>query len=211
MIFLYFNSEEVFAHKEVQIGNGTLEVGWVNEPPLVGILNQVLLSVTEEDIPVRNALKDVSTSVTFGGLSKQIRFVPSEESSGVYLADIIPRKLGSYSLSINGKINNQNIQTNIEIEDVENTNKISFPLELDENDKSSENIAKQVGPLINDLSKQISDSKNEINSTKELLLDSLDKIDSLNQDVDVIYMMIYVAIAFGVAGIILSFYRMKVA
>jgi hypothetical protein len=149
--------------------------------------------------------------VTFGGLSKQIRFVPSEESSGVYLADIIPRKLGSYSLSINGKINNQNIQTNIEIEDVENTNKISFPLELDENDKSSENIAKQVGPLINDLSKQISDSKNEINSTKELLLDSLDKIDSLNQDVDVIYMMIYVAIAFGVAGIILSFYRMKVA
>jgi hypothetical protein len=56
MIFLYFNSEEVFAHKEVQIGNVTLEVGWVNEPPLVGILNQVLLSVSEEDIPVRNAL-----------------------------------------------------------------------------------------------------------------------------------------------------------
>lgn len=209
MILLYSNLNVVSAHKEVKIGNLTIEAGWVNEPPMIDLLNQVLLSVSEEENPVRNALKDVSTSVTYGGLSKELSFVPSEESPGIYLSDIIPTELGSYALSINGKINNQNITTNIEIEEVENTNKISFPLTSDAGDQSTENIAKQMGPLINDLSKQIKDSKNEINSTKSLITESLDKIDSLKKDIDVIYMMIYVAIAFGVAGIILSFYRIK--
>ena len=210
LILIFFNTATVFAHKEVQIGNITLEVGWVNEPPMVDLLNQVWLAISEEDNPVRNALKDVSTSVTYGGLSKELRFLPSEESAGAYVADIIPKKIGSYSVSINGKINDQNVDTNVEIEDVETTDKLSFPIESGATSESTENIAKQMGPLINDLSKQIRDSNTEINSTQSLIVESLDKIDSIKKDIDVIYLMIYVAIALGAAGIILSFYRIKI-
>lgn len=210
LILIFFNPSVVFGHKTVQIGNLTLEVGWVNEPPMVDLLNQLWLSVSEEDNPVRNALKDVSTSVTYGGLSKELRFLPSEESAGAYVADIIPKKIGSYSLSINGKINDQNVDKNVEIEDVETTDKLAFPIESGGTTESTQNIAKQMGPLINDISKQIRDSNNEINSTQSLIIESLDKIDSIQKDIDIIYLMIYIAIALGVAGIILSFYRIKI-
>jgi len=210
LILIFFNPAVVSAHQTVQIGNLTLEVGWVNEPPMVDLLNQVWLSVSEEDNPVRNALKDVSTSITYGGLAKELRFLPSEESAGSYVSDIIPKKIGSYSLSINGKINDQNVDTNVEIEDVETTDKLSFPIESGGTTESTQNIAKQMGPLINDISKQIRDSNNEINSTQSLIVESLDKIDSIQKDIDVIYLMIYVAIALGAAGIILSFYRIKI-
>lgn len=210
LILILFHTATVFAHKEVQIGNITLQVGWVNEPPMIDFLNQIWISVSEQDNPVRNALKDVSTSVNYGGLSKDLRFLPSEESAGAYVADIIPKKIGSYSISINGKINNQNVDTNVEIEDVETTDKLAFPIESGVTTESTENIAKQMGPLINDLSKQIRDSNNKINSTQSLIVESLDKIDSVKKDIDVIYLMIYIAIALGAAGIILSFYRIKV-
>ncbi|MDR4511190.1 MAG: hypothetical protein MRJ93_05725 [Nitrososphaeraceae archaeon] len=210
LILIFLNPSVVFAHQTVQIGNLTLEVGWVNEPPMIDLLNQVWLSVSEEDNPIRNALKDVSTSVTYGGLSKELRFLPSEQSAGAYVADIIPKKIGSYSLSINGKINDQNVDTKVAIEDVETTDKLAFPIESSGTTESTQNIAKQMGPLINDISKQIRDSNNEINSTQSLIAESLDKIDSIQKDIDVIYLMIYVAIALGAAGIILSFYRTKI-
>ena len=210
LILIFLNPAVVFAHQTVQIGNLTLEVGWVNEPPMVDLLNQVWLSVSEEDNPIRNALKDVSTSVTYGGLSKELRFLPSEQSAGAYVADIIPKKIGSYSLSINGKINDQNVDTKVAIEDVETTDKLAFPIESSGTTESTQNIAKQMGPLINDISKQIRDSNNEINSTQSLIIESLDKIDSIQKDIDIIYLMIYIAIALGVAGIILSFYRIKI-
>ena len=210
LILISLNPSVVFAHQTVQIGNLTLEVGWVNEPPMVDLLNQLWLSVSEEDNPIRNALKDVSTSVTYGGLSKELRFLPSEQSAGAYVADIIPKKIGSYSLSINGKINDQNVDTKVAIEDVETTDKLAFPIESSGTTESTQNIAKQMGPLINDISKQIRDSNNEINSTQSLIAESLDKIDSIQKDIDVIYLMIYVAIALGAAGIILSFYRTKI-
>ena len=46
-------------------------------------------------------------------LSKKLDFIPSEESPGIFLADIIPSQLGSYFLNLTGTIGTQSINNDI--------------------------------------------------------------------------------------------------
>ena len=97
--YSFFSISKVFGHKENKVGNYTIEAGWEQEPPLLNLLNKIVVSVSDEnDNPVRNAMKDLSTSINYGGVSKGLNFIPSEKSAGLYIADIIASKLGTYSL-----------------------------------------------------------------------------------------------------------------
>ena len=87
IIFGFFNGiESIYAHKEIKVGNFTIEAGWEEEPPLVNILNNIVLYVFENESPVRNAMKDLSVNINYGGIGKELNFVPSEESPGLYLS-----------------------------------------------------------------------------------------------------------------------------
>ena len=62
LIFFYsygFSIQLVYGHTEIKVGNYTLEAGWSNEPPLINNLNDIVVSVLENDSPVRNAMKDL--------------------------------------------------------------------------------------------------------------------------------------------------------
>lgn len=103
--YSFFSISNVYGHKEIKVGNYTIEAGWETEPPLLNLLNKIVVSVSDEnDNPVRNAMKDLSTSIHYGGVSKGLNFIPSEESAGLYVADIIASKLGTYSLHLKGAI-----------------------------------------------------------------------------------------------------------
>jgi len=122
-----------YAHITKQFGNISLEVGWTEEPPLVGQLNSAIIVVEKvvtggNSTPVSNALSQLDIKEKYGGITKLIEFVPSEQTEGGYEAKIIPTRIGSYSLLINGSIQNQNI-TNVEIplDEVEGTQMFSFP------------------------------------------------------------------------------------
>jgi hypothetical protein len=122
-----------YAHITKQFGNISVEVGWTEEPPLVGQLNSAII-VAEKVVtggnstPVSNALSQLDIKEKYGGITKPIEFVPSEQTEGGYEAKIIPTRIGSYSLLMNGSIQNQNI-TNVEIplDEVEGTQMFSFP------------------------------------------------------------------------------------
>ena len=121
------------AHITKQFGNISLEVGWTEEPPLVGQLNSAIIVVEKvvtggNSTPVSNALSQLDIKEKYGGITKPIEFVPSEQTEGGYEAKIIPTRIGSYSLLMNGSIQNQNI-TNVEIplDEVEGTQMFSFP------------------------------------------------------------------------------------
>src|ERR1044072_1202680 len=94
LIILFFSFtlsiRDIYGHTEIQVGNYTIEAGWNIEPPLLSNLNEIVISVLENDNPVRNAMKDLSISVNYGGLSKNLNFIPSEEAAGQYVASIIP-------------------------------------------------------------------------------------------------------------------------
>lgn len=122
-----------YAHITKQFGNISLEVGWTEEPPLVGQLNSAIIVVEKvvtggNSTPVSNALSQLDIKEKYGGITKLIEFVPSEQTEGGYEAKIIPTRIGSYSLLMNGSIQNQNI-TNVEIplDEVEGTQMFSFP------------------------------------------------------------------------------------
>ncbi len=210
LLFFYsvgFSMQLVYGHTEIKVGNYTLEAGWSIEPPLINNLNEIVISVLENDSPVRNAMKDLSISINYGGINKKLNFIPSEESAGLYLADIIPSKLGTYSLNLKGAIGTQSINNDIQIEEVEDAKKLTFP--ISEGSTSLENIGTQITPIIKDLARQIDETKQEINSTKELIEKMNDDDNSTTSEIERTNLLSYIATALSTSAIILIASRGK--
>lgn len=203
-----FSMQWVYGHTEIKVGNYTLEAGWSIEPPLINNLNEIVISVLENDSPVRNAMKDISISINYGGINKKLNFIPSEESAGLYLADIIPSKLGTYSLNLKGAIGTQSINNDIQIEEVEDVKKLTFP--ISEGSTSLENIGKQITPIMKDLASQIDETKQEINSTKELIKKMNDDDNSTKSEIERTNLLSYIATALSISALILIASRGKI-
>lgn len=203
-----FSMQWVYGHTEIKVGNYTLEAGWSIEPPLTNNLNEIVISVLENDSPVRNAMKDLSISINYGGINKKLNFIPSEESAGLYLADIIPSKLGTYSLNLKGAIETQSINNDIQIEEVEDAKKLTFP--ISEGSTSLENIGKQITPIMKDLASQIDETKEEINSTKELIEKMNDDDNSTKSEIERTNLLSYIATALSTSALILIASRGKI-
>ncbi|MDW0149398.1 MAG: hypothetical protein QOK89_03345 [Nitrososphaeraceae archaeon] len=212
LIFLFsigFSIQSVYGHTEIKVGNYTIEAGWSNEPPLINNLNEVVIFIFENDSPVRNAMKDLSVSINYGGISKKLNFLPSEESVGQYLADIIPSNLGTYSLNLKGTIGTQNINNDIQIEEVEDAKKLTFPI-VSESSNSLENIGKQITPIMKDLSNQIEETKEQVNSTKQLIQKMDNEDNSIKSEIERTNLLSYIATALSASAIILIASRGKV-
>jgi hypothetical protein len=212
LIFLFsigFSIQSVYGHTEIKVGNYTIEAGWSNEPPLINNLNEVVIFIFENDSPVRNAMKDLSVSINYGGINKKLNFLPSEESVGQYLADIIPSNLGTYSLNLKGTIGTQNINNDIQIEEVEDAKKLTFPI-VSESSNSLENIGKQITPIMKDLSNQIEETKEQVNSTKQLIQKMDNEDNSIKSEIERTNLLSYIATALSASAIILIASRGKV-
>jgi hypothetical protein len=207
-LFGLFGIEPIYAHKEIKVGNFTIEAGWEEEPPLVNILNNIVLYVFENESPVRNAMKDLSVNINYGGIGKELNFVPSEESPGLYLSKIIPSKLGSYSLHLKGNIGSQSINNDIPIEDIEDAKKITFPtISSAESGGNIENIGNQITPIMNDLARQLDETKQESNSTKEQIQKMNDQINSIKSELERTNLLSYIATGLSAFAIILVAFR----
>ncbi len=205
LIFLFsigFSIHSVYGHTEIKIGNYTIEAGWSNEPPLINNLNEVVIIISENDSPVRNAMKDLSVSINYGGINKKLNFLPSEESAGQYLADIIPSSLGTYSLNLKGEIGTQTINNDIQIDEIEDAKKLTFPV-VSEGSNSLENIGKQITPIMKDLSNQIEETKEQVNSTKELIQKMNTEDNSIRSEIERTNLLSYIATALSASAIIL--------
>lgn len=204
-----FSIQSVYGHTEIKVGNYTIEAGWSNEPPLINNLNELVIFIFENDSPVRNAMKDLSVSINYGGINKKLNFLPSEESVGQYLADIIPSNLGTYSLNLKGAIGTQSINNDIQIEEVEDTKKLTFPI-VSESSNSLENIGKQITPIMKDLSNQIEETKEQVNSTKQLIQKMNNEDNSIKSEIERTNLLSYIATALSASAIILIASRGKV-
>jgi hypothetical protein len=117
------------AHTKITVGPYTLEVGWVDEPPLVGNKNGVSISVvtTSDDKPVEDVSALVVT-VSTGGRDKQLELHPAgEDTPGLYTGDFIPTVRGTYTVKLSGKIGDTDVSTSVDIEEVANASDLQFP------------------------------------------------------------------------------------
>jgi hypothetical protein len=93
IILAHYNVNIVYAHITKQFGNIKIEIGWSDDPPLAGELNNVIVDVNKttsggNSTPVINALADMNIVGKYGGLTKPLDFVPAE-TEGLYKAKLI--------------------------------------------------------------------------------------------------------------------------
>ena len=208
--------QTALAHISNKYGNITVQAGWDQEPPLVDEINDIVVGVTRESdlvnggaIPVRNALADMSIIVKYGGVTKSLDFVPSQEQAGWYGAKILPTRIGSYSLELNGTIQSQSISDEVQIEDVESKQKVSFP-EINSGSGSSGGATNanlvngQISNILNQITNDINNIRNDIGILAESNSNTQEGIQNVKDIADRSYMLAITAIGVGAAGILIA-------
>jgi hypothetical protein len=218
LIFSFSNAKTAYAHITKNFGNIQVEVGWTNEPPLVGELNNVIIQVNQtsgknSQTPVINALGNMDIAVKYGGLTKPLDFVPSEETEGMYNGQMIPTRIGSYSLVLNGTIQNQKINAEIPLDLVESTQKLNFPdsggassggIGVSNTAATSNNIGPQLQGIVSQLANDIDLTKNSLDTLSKTNTNTQKAIQDLKRTNDRLYMIGTGAIGAGVAGIVVA-------
>ena len=198
LIVLGFSFTFAYAHTTIQVDPYEIEVGWQDEPPVVGILNAITIDVREPgsvegvSTGITNAFKKLEVSVVSGGASKVLD-VNTDPRPGHYYAKIIPTKTGSLQLKLKGEINGVQIDTVIPIEDVESTSVLDFP------PTSSSSSGQEVAAL-----------KNAITSLQKdiSLIKAQGSVTSTDSDGGTTYNFAVFGLSLGAAGVILAIIAM---
>ena len=198
LIVLGFSFTFAYAHTTIEVGPYEIEVGWQDEPPVVGILNAITIDVREpgdvEGIStgITSAFKKLEASVVSGGASKVLD-VNTDPRPGHYYAKVIPTKIGSLQLKLKGEINGVQIDTVIPIEDVESTSVLDFP------PTSSSSSGQEVTALKN----AVTSLQKDISSIK-----AQGGVISTNSDDGTTYNFAVFGLSLGAAGVILAIVAM---
>lgn len=119
----------VLAHEEVTVGNYEIEVGWVDEPPVTGQRNFILVNISDSTTPDAEVnISNLIVNVTYGGQTKTLTLQPaSEDSTNQYVAAILPGIPGQYTVQLRGKIGDTNVDVDVDPEEVSPVDIILFP------------------------------------------------------------------------------------
>ena len=197
LVVLGFGFTFAYAHTTIQVDPYEIEVGWQDEPPVVGILNAITIDIREPgDVEgvstgVINAFKKLDASVVSGGASKVLD-INTDPRPGHYYAKIIPTKTGSLEVKLAGEINGVQINTIIPIEDVESTSILDFP------PTSTSSSGQEVTALKN----AVTSLQQDISSIKA------QGSTSTGSDEGIAYNFAVFGISLGAAGVILAIIAM---
>jgi hypothetical protein len=204
-----------YGHISKRFGNVTLEVGWLNEPSIAGELNSVTIQVQkgpEGNLqPVFNALGNITSSMKYGTLTKNLDFVPSETADGLYEAKTIPTRPGSsYAVVLNGGIEGQNIKTEIPLDNVESRQSFSFPdSNTTDTSSSGNNLGTKLQVALSQLSNTVQNLQGSLNQTGNDIQNTKASIASLADDLGKTYFIALSSIGIGLAGIIIAAFTLS--
>jgi len=211
--FLAFNLQPVLAHEEVVFGDIRIVGGWENEPPLVNQLNGIVLMISQvsNGQPVNNALAQLDITLQKGAESIPLNFQPTEDA-GAYTATILPTQTGQYAIVMRGTVAGQAINGQIEIEDVEDTARFTFPpVESTDGSSSSsssssstqipQGLIEQLQIVIADLTAQVEQSNVAAQEAKNATQSITGSIEELKTSADRAYLFSLIGVGAGTAGI----------
>ena len=119
----------VFAHESITVGDYTIEIGWVNEPPIVGQQNAIVVNVstTKDNQPVED-VSGLTVTVSYGGQNKTLTLQPlGEDTPGQFVAPILPTIPGQYTVNLGGKLGNTDVKADVQPEEVQSADVLQFP------------------------------------------------------------------------------------
>ena len=208
--FLAFNPATVLSHVEVVFGDISIVGGWVDEPPLVNQLNGIVLTITQVSNaqPVNNALAQADITLQKGAETRPLEFQPSEEA-GTYTATILPTQTGQYAVVMRGTIAGQAIDGQIEIEDVEDTARFTFPptgaatttTGSGSNNQIPQALIAQLQTVITDLTAQVEQANVVAQEASNATQSVTESIEELKMSADRAYLFSLIGIGAGAAGI----------
>lgn len=196
---LFFSGlSPVQAHKTITVENLEIEVGWQDEPPLLGLMNAITFEMNENtpdgQSGIKNAFKNLVTTIKSGGLEKTLD-IESDPQAGHYFSKIIPTRIGSLVIELKGDINGIPIDSEITIEDVEDKSLLAFP----DTTGSSDQDVMALKNAMAGLQKEISLLKSKISG-----LDTT----SGNFNAETAYNFGIFGLSLGAAGVILAIVAM---
>lgn len=127
---LILNFQLVLAHESITVGDYTLEFGWLNEPPVAGQNNAIVVhvSTTSDDQPVED-VSSLTVTISYGGQSKTLILEPVDEHSpGQFMAPVVPTVPGQYTVIIGGRLGETTfVDVQVEPEEVQPADTLAFP------------------------------------------------------------------------------------
>ena len=125
---LILNVQLALAHESITVGDYTLEVGWLSEPPVVGQHNAIVVNVTTgEEQPVED-ISSLTLTISYGGQQKTLTLEPVDEHSpGQYVAPILPTVAGEYSVIFGGTLGETAVDAETHVEEVQTADTLAFP------------------------------------------------------------------------------------
>ncbi len=132
LLVIPFTVHPASAHVTKNFGDVIVKIGLANEPPLVGDTNTIQIFVDKgsgnNTAPVHEtALDNMTVMITYGGLQKTLQFTASDNTPDEYDTTVIPTKIGSYNIIVNGTIDGQPVNAAFPLDEVENKDKYYFP------------------------------------------------------------------------------------
>jgi hypothetical protein len=201
--FLSFSPSPALAHEEMIRGDIKIVGGWVDEPPLVGQFNGIVLEITRvsDGQPITNALAQLDISVKKGTPTRSLDFQPQEEEPGVYVTEILPTQTGQYAIVMRGTVAGQTIDGQIEIEDVEDTAQFTFPPASNGGSEIPQEVIEQLQTVISDLAAQVTEANIAAEEAKIAAASATESSAELKLAADKAYLFGIIGVGVGVAGI----------
>jgi hypothetical protein len=158
--------------------------------------------------------------IKYGSVTKALDFLPSPTQDGVYLGQLIPTRVGSYYIVLNGTIQGQKINSQIPLDLVDSSQKLAFPdtsgsgvgtapVGSSTATTASNNIGPQLQGIVSQLANQINSAKTVIGSLAKSNADTLNSIQDVKNAADRSYMIAMVGIGAGIAGIVIAAYSIS--
>jgi hypothetical protein len=128
LLALLTHYQVAFAHEGITVGDYGLEVGWVNEPPVVGQQNAIIVNVSNKSEPVED-VSALTVTVSYGDQNKLLTLQPlGEDTPGQFVAPILPTVAGQYTIVLGGKLGDTDVNVSVEPEEVQSADILAFPL-----------------------------------------------------------------------------------
>lgn len=131
MVFILFllNFQLALAHESITVGDYTLEIGWLSEPPIVGQQNAIVVNVstTTDQQPVEN-VSTLTVTISYGGQTKILTLQPlGEDTPGQFVAPILPTVPGEYTVILGGTLGDAAADAETHVEEVQSAAMLQFP------------------------------------------------------------------------------------
>jgi len=124
----------VSAHEHVTVGEYELTLGWRSEPAVAGYLNGLDLGIQQRfsngtTAWVVGVAGNLTANLSTGQASVPKALEPQFGRDGWYTFDVIPTRVGIYSVRLSGTLGSTPVDVKVSLDDVAPASDLAFPVD----------------------------------------------------------------------------------